>query len=805
MATTTTTTSAPPQQYTQAYSNLVNQAQNVASQPLQQYSGPMVAGFTPAQLQAFNTVNNAQNTYQPYLNSASQYISNATTPIWNNVQQYSPQAISGYMSPYTQNVVNATQAQFNNQNAQQQQQLVGNAISQGAWGGDRSAIAQSELANQQQLAQAPVIAGLQNQGFTQAQQEFNTQQQAQLGAQEANAWLNSQAGFGFANLANEAQNLPIQAASAQLQTGALQQQLAQEQLNVPYYQFQAQQAYPFQTTGWLSNIVEGLGGASGGTSTTSVPSPSTTSQILGGALGLTGLLGSTGAFGSSGYLTGSNGLINSIGSFLGFKQGGAVPAFASGGSSDQGISLAKDMASSPFGYDIPTISDPLSGTVVSIVPETPTLGSHGSKGLPGAHEVQPAADPLSMNSLLSMATQLGHLRSNSAPTPENAPSDLSPLGSNFGTASAADIYNANMLPFKKGGIVPTRDDGGEIGMLGDDPLIDAPGTGTPDSESPVQAPMRPTASAIPPDSALPYLAPPQGTDYGAGFPQIQRRDVAPVSITPDKVDPWMALMAAGAGTLAGNSPYALQNIGRGALAGLEEYQGEKKQAFQEAQAKANVALNNESAQQRADSLYDEAQQRLAAYKQAGQTHAEDTALRMKQMDEQQTEAAARNKLLEQQIAESKIPPDVRAAQWLSTATPEQKAAFMQMTSLKAGLPPGMGLTPNDTTAQGADYLKTLPENERTMIQGMIDGRIMPPSSFAIQKPYWQKLISDASRVDPNFDQTTWAGRVATRRDFASGQAAKNLTAINTALMHAGVLSQAFDKLNNGEFPSWNAA
>ncbi|MDE2096399.1 MAG: hypothetical protein KGL39_04070, partial [Patescibacteria group bacterium] len=155
--------------------------------------------------------------------------------------------------------------------------------------------------------------------------------------------------------------------------------------------------------------------------------------------------------------------------------------------------------------------------------------------------------------------------------------------------------------------------------------------------------------------------------------------------------------------------------------------------------------------------------------------------------------------------ESKIPPDVRAAQWLSTATPEQKAAFMQMTSLKAGLPPGMGLTPNDTTAQGADYLKTLPENERTMIQGMIDGRIMPPSSFAIQKPYWQKLISDASRVDPKFDQTTWAGRVATRRDFASGQAAKNLTAINTALMHAGVLSQAFDKLNNGEFPSWNAA
>ena len=68
-------------------------------------------------------------------------------------------------------------------------------MSQGAWGGDRSAIAQAELANQQHLAQAPTIAGLENQGYSQALGEFNTQQQAGVGAQEASGYLAENAGF----------------------------------------------------------------------------------------------------------------------------------------------------------------------------------------------------------------------------------------------------------------------------------------------------------------------------------------------------------------------------------------------------------------------------------------------------------------------------------------------------------------------------------------------------------------------------------------------------------------------------------
>src|ERR1019366_9442655 len=45
--------------------------------------------------------------------------------------QFSKSAVEQYMSPYTSNVVNATQSQFNNQNAVQGNSLIGQAIASG--------------------------------------------------------------------------------------------------------------------------------------------------------------------------------------------------------------------------------------------------------------------------------------------------------------------------------------------------------------------------------------------------------------------------------------------------------------------------------------------------------------------------------------------------------------------------------------------------------------------------------------------------------------------------------------------------
>lgn len=310
--------SQPPQQFLDAYSALVNRANQVAGQPLQQYSGNITAPFSDAQNQGFGITGNAANALAQFGNPAQQYIDaavgsygQATQPLWSGVQQFSPSAVGQYQSPYTQDVVNATQNQFNQSNQIQSDQLAGNAITKGAFGGDREAVAQGVLAGQQQLNQAPVIAGLYDKGYSQALNEFNTQQTSQLGANQANAWLNSQAASGLAGLGQQQFNTNLGGINAALQgagalqgIGGIQQAQEQQLLNTPYQQFIQQQAYPYQTTGWLANITSGLGGSSGGSSATSYPSPSMLGQVLGGGAALTGILGQTGAFGNNGYLSG---------------------------------------------------------------------------------------------------------------------------------------------------------------------------------------------------------------------------------------------------------------------------------------------------------------------------------------------------------------------------------------------------------------------------------------------------------------------------------------------------------------------
>src|SRR5215831_109961 len=94
---------------------------------------------------------------------------------------WDPNQVQAIMSPYIQDVVNATQNQFNSQNAIQGSSLLSQGIRAGnAFGGDRSGIAEAQLANQQQLAQAPVIAGLYQSGYGQALDEFNKLRQLGL-------------------------------------------------------------------------------------------------------------------------------------------------------------------------------------------------------------------------------------------------------------------------------------------------------------------------------------------------------------------------------------------------------------------------------------------------------------------------------------------------------------------------------------------------------------------------------------------------------------------------------------------------
>jgi hypothetical protein len=265
----TTSTQSPNPQAMAAYNSLLGRAGQVANTPYQAYGGEGVAGINAQQMMGIGNINANAGFAQPYIQQASQYANQAAQPLTaSQIQQYE--------SPYTQDVINATQNQFNTQNAQQQSQVMGNAAAQGALGGNRAGVAQALTAGQQQQAQAPVIAGLQNQGYQIGLQTALAEQQNQ-----------GQAAYSLGNLGVAGQNAALTGANAQIGAGSLQQQTQQALDQYLYGQYQQQQAYLYQQLSWLAGIDTGVGSNMGGQSQTTGPAPNPFSQFLGlGALGL---------------------------------------------------------------------------------------------------------------------------------------------------------------------------------------------------------------------------------------------------------------------------------------------------------------------------------------------------------------------------------------------------------------------------------------------------------------------------------------------------------------------------------------
>ncbi len=295
--TNTVTNTKPPAEVLANYREVTDQAKEVAKAPYTPYSGQLVAGLSPYQQQGMQGISAAQGTYEPYAQSAQNYISQGTQGI--SPTEFNNANVQQYMSPYTQNVIDATMANANIEDAKQQSSLQGNAIAKGAWGGNRADLARNDLARNQALARNQTIAGLENQNYSQALGQFNTQQQAGLAAQQQNAANNLQGAGLTGALGNYAYQNQLGGAGALINAGGIDQQTNQNDLNAQYQQFQQAQAYPFNTVSWLSGITSGLGSGMGGTSSTQGPAPNAGSGILGGALGGAGLANMLG-FGSMG-------------------------------------------------------------------------------------------------------------------------------------------------------------------------------------------------------------------------------------------------------------------------------------------------------------------------------------------------------------------------------------------------------------------------------------------------------------------------------------------------------------------------
>ena len=247
---------------------------------------PQVAAQDPLQVQAQQLAQQGIGSYQPFLQAAQQ----AT----------GPQAYQAYMSPYQQQVIDVSLAEFDRNKAIQEKQIADQAIAAGAFGGGREGVQRAEFQTGAARERALLQAGLLQQGFGQAQQarqqdiqnRFNLGQAQQgiagatqgLGAfQSGLAGQQAQLGQGLQSLqqsdVGQLGSLgAINQAQAQAEADA-QREAARQAAFLPQEQLQQ---YGAQVTGLM-------GGYPGSTQSTFTPNPTPLQSALGIGTTLAGL------------------------------------------------------------------------------------------------------------------------------------------------------------------------------------------------------------------------------------------------------------------------------------------------------------------------------------------------------------------------------------------------------------------------------------------------------------------------------------------------------------------------------------
>ena len=284
--------------------NIFTSAQNLADDGTMPFAPQKLADLSQGQQQAITSALQGVGSFQPFLQQGAQAIGQGIGQL-GTAQNYvagagfSPTDFQQFMGPFTEEVIAATQADIARQGAMQQNQLGASAVGAGAFGGSRQGIAQGEIARNVMDQQARTGAQLRSQGFAQAQNLAQQAAQQQLKQAQLTGQLGQTvAGLGTqtAALGQLGQQMGVQDINTLLGIGGLQQGQAQKQLDIDKQNLLATQALPFQKIGFLSDIFKGVPSLQQTATTTSMPRPSTSSQLLGLGIAGLGAVGQAGGF-----------------------------------------------------------------------------------------------------------------------------------------------------------------------------------------------------------------------------------------------------------------------------------------------------------------------------------------------------------------------------------------------------------------------------------------------------------------------------------------------------------------------------
>jgi spore germination cell wall hydrolase CwlJ-like protein len=101
-----------------------------------------------------------------------------------------------------------------------------------------------------------------------------------------------------------------------------------------------------------------------------------------------------------------------------------------------------------------------------------------------------------------------------------------------------------------------------------------------------------------------------------------------------------------------------------------------------------------------------------------------------------------------------------------------------------------------STLNGDDFLKTLPKGEADLVKKIAEYDVNP-ASLSTKGGHREDLLKKVSQYDPDYSMPLYASRAAAIKEFGSGgpsSPAGQITAGNTAILHAGEMSDALESL-----------
>lgn len=327
MATTTTESTVKLPEYQENYlKDLLASARTLGDTPVT-IPGQQVAGLTPAQQQAMMLGLSGVGGYIPMLQAGEQTLGAGAAAIGQGIGTtmsgapligqtlgaYDPRSAAAFMDPYTEDVIRATEADIARQGQMAQQNVAGQAVQAGAFGGSRAAVAGAELGRNVADQMARTTSALRSQGYQQAQQQAQNAFQNQMARMQSGAQLFGALGQGIGTLGGQLAKTGLSQAAlgesaqaaqqadinALMSLGGMEQSQAQAELDAARASALEQQYEPYQRISFMSDILRGVPSSQTTVTSATTPSPSFLQQALGFGTGIAGL-SKAGLFGQGG-------------------------------------------------------------------------------------------------------------------------------------------------------------------------------------------------------------------------------------------------------------------------------------------------------------------------------------------------------------------------------------------------------------------------------------------------------------------------------------------------------------------------